>query len=127
MSLRDDARWIEDALDSILFGALPLWPQRWSTVTGQRIAMMVQRLYKQRTDAMLATSMHEMEKARLLAEIDGLRATNEILTEQVETLERHQQGYLEALGVERRNNTRLTLQLREVAAAEPVDPERKFL
>jgi hypothetical protein len=87
MSLRDDARWIEDALDSILFGALPLWPPKWTTVTGQRIAAMVQRLYKQRTDAMLATSMHEMEKARLLAEIDGLRATNEKLTNMLEPVD----------------------------------------
>jgi len=73
-------RWVEDALDSILFGARPMWPRKWDTVTGQRIASMVQRLYKQRTDAMLAATVHEMEKAHMLAEIDGLRATNEKLT-----------------------------------------------
>jgi hypothetical protein len=87
MSLRDDVRWIEDALDSILLGALPLWPQKWTTVTGQRIAAMVQRLYRQRTEAMLATSAHEGEKARLLAEIDGLRTTNERLTNMLEPVD----------------------------------------
>lgn len=87
MTLRDDMRWVEDALDAILFGALPTWPSKWHTATGQRIGTMVQRLYEQRTKAMLATTTHEGDVARLKDEINGLRRTNEILTAQVERLE----------------------------------------
>ena len=114
MTLRDDMRWVEDALDSILFGALPVWPSQWHTATGQRIGTMVRRLYEQRTTAMLATTTHQGDMAHMRNEVDGLRTTNEILTTQVETLERHQQGYLEALGVERRINSHLTVQLQSL-------------
>jgi hypothetical protein len=110
-------RWVEDALDSILFGALPTWPAKWHTATGQSIGTMARRLYEQRTTAMLATTTHQGEMAHMRDEVDGLRATNEILTAQVETLERHQKGYLEALGVERKINSHLTVQLQGLGVA----------
>lgn len=87
MSLNDDFRWILDGIDMLLEGGLPILPSRWSTATGGKLWALILAL-NHKSYSHWQEHMRWKARAMLLEkEVDGLRATNEILTNEVERLE----------------------------------------
>ena len=111
MSLRDDVRILRDAADGLVIGWLPGWRYTWSTKEGEKLGWLILILWRKYYESTTARSHLQAKVASLTSDVDGLRTTNEILTTQTETLERHKEEFLQALGVERRINSQLTLQL----------------
>lgn len=81
MSLRDDVRWVREAADGLLVGWLPGRLPKWSTSEGEQLGWLVLLLWQKFYDASMARGRLEAEVARLKDDVDGLRATNERLTD----------------------------------------------
>lgn len=81
MSLRDDVRWVCDTADGLLVGWLPSRLPPWSTKEGEKLGWLVLLLWRKFYDAAVARSALEAEVVRLKDDVDGLRETNERLTE----------------------------------------------
>jgi hypothetical protein len=84
VSLRSDLRWIRDALDCRLHGALPTYPPNWHTQTGKWLAGGIEELWRKYYETAMENMTLHAKVAHLTAEVDGLRATNEILTDESE-------------------------------------------
>lgn len=85
MSLRDDVRWVCDAADGFLYGALPgRLPAAWSTREGEKLAWLVLLLWRKYYDASMARIALEAQVRRLEDNLSGLRETNRILTDELE-------------------------------------------
>jgi hypothetical protein len=84
MSLREDVQWLEDAADSMLHGALPVWPRTWTTKTGENLAALIQQLHQKRWDEYGAKAKAQMDAGRFLRDEQAARETNRILTAQLE-------------------------------------------
>lgn len=88
MSLRDDVRWVCDAADGLLVGWLPPRLPKWTTKEGEKLGWLVLLLWQKFYDASMARGRLEAEVARLKDDVDGLRETNERLTDLLERPER---------------------------------------
>jgi hypothetical protein len=84
MSLRDDVRWVREAADGLLVGALPGRLPKWSTSEGEQLGWLVLMLWTKYVEAVMARGRLEAENGRLRDDVDGLRATNERLTDLLE-------------------------------------------
>jgi hypothetical protein len=81
VSLRDDVRWVREAADGLLVGWLPGRLPKWSTSEGEQLGWLVLLLWRKFYDAAMARITLEAEVARLKGDVDGLRETNERLTD----------------------------------------------
>jgi hypothetical protein len=81
MSLRDDVRWVRDAADGLLVGALPGRLPKWSTSEGEQLGWLVLMLWTKYVETTMARGRLEAEVARLKDDVNGLRDTNERLTD----------------------------------------------
>lgn len=88
MTLRSDIEWLRDAADMMVFGGLPTWPPAWATTTCAEIAANLRSLHRQYLEASMANSGLRARVAELERQIDGERAQNAIMTEQIERIER---------------------------------------
>lgn len=88
MSLRDDVRWVCDAADGLLVGWLPGRLPKWATKEGEKLGWLVLLLWQKFYDASMARGRLEAEAARLRDDVDGLRTTNERLTDMLEEPQR---------------------------------------
>jgi len=84
MTLRDDVRWVCDAADGLLVGWLPGRLPKWSTKEGEKLGWLVLLLWQKFYDASMARGRLEAEVARLKDDVDGLRETNQRLTDLLE-------------------------------------------
>lgn len=84
MSIREDMRWLVDATECMVHGASPTWPREWDTVTGKLLGTYLRVLHQRWVDTTMKNGVQASEIARLKLDIDGLRATNEVLTDMVE-------------------------------------------
>jgi hypothetical protein len=84
VSLRDDVRWVRDAADGLLIGALPGRLPAWSTKEGEQLAWLVLLLWRKYYDASMAHIALEAQVRRLEDNLSGLRDTNRILTDELE-------------------------------------------
>jgi len=97
MSLRDDVRWVREAADGLLVGWLPGRLPKWSTSEGEQLGWLVLLLWRKFYDASMARTVLEAEVQTLKGDVDGLRATNERLTDLLDQPEREE--VVEALAV----------------------------
>ena len=81
MSLRDDVRWVCDAADGLLIGWLPGRLPKWATKEGEKLGWLVLLLWRKFYEASMARINLEAEVNRLKDDVDGLRTTNERLTD----------------------------------------------
>jgi hypothetical protein len=88
VSLRDDVRWVCDAADGLLIGWLPGRLPKWTTKEGEKLGWLVLLLWQKFYDASMARGRLEAEVARLRDDVDGLRTTNERLTDLLEAPDR---------------------------------------
>lgn len=88
MSLRDDVRWVCDTADGLLIGWLPGRLPKWTTKEGEKLGWLVLLLWQKFYDASMARGRLEAEVARLKDDVDGLRETNERLTDMLDQPER---------------------------------------
>ena len=84
MALRDDVRWVCDVADGLTVGALPIWPRGWSTKEGEKLAWLILILWRKYYDASMARIMLEARVRALEDNVDGLRETNQRLTDLLE-------------------------------------------
>jgi len=87
MSLRDDVRWVCEAADGLLIGWLPGRLPTWSTKEGEKLGWLVLLLWRKYYDASMARIMLEAQVRQLQDDVDGLRATNERLTNMLEPVD----------------------------------------
>ncbi len=88
MTLRDDVRWLCETADGLLVGWCPSRLPFWSTKEGEKLGWLVLLLWRKFYDASMARITLEAEVSRLKDDVDGLRATNEQLTDLLDQHER---------------------------------------
>lgn len=88
MTLRSDLEWLSDATDQLVHGGLPTWPRQWTTVTCGKIAEDIKALHERYFHASMAHIGLRARIAALEVQVDGERAQNAVMTEQIERLER---------------------------------------
>jgi hypothetical protein len=81
VSLRDDVRWLREAADGLLVGWLPSRLPKWTTSEGEQLGWLILLLWRKYSDASMARSTLEAENKRLKGDVDGLRETNQHLTD----------------------------------------------
>lgn len=81
MTLRDDVRWLCDTADGLLVGWLPSRLPPWSTKEGEKLGWLALLLWRKFYDASMKQNVLEAEVRRLKDDVNGLRETNERLTD----------------------------------------------
>jgi uncharacterized protein YlxW (UPF0749 family) len=81
-------RWILDGLDMLLVGGLPIMPAKFSTVSGEKLWVLLLALNKKAHNSWVQYLTWSARAHLLENEVDGLRETNRVLTDAIEALER---------------------------------------
>lgn len=84
MSLRFDVRELRDLADGLLVGWVPSRLPEWTTSEGGALAWFLLAMWRKYYDASVARLNLEARVRILEDNVDGLRETNRILTDEVE-------------------------------------------